>query len=68
MDKMKSPPEIYFLISLIPDHPELNRLVTGVWSTYEGAKIAFDHFKKSRQDFDYGIASYPILEKGEGLV
>jgi len=59
--------EVYFLIHLVPDHPELNRLVLGVWSTYEGAKKAFDHFKKTRPEFDYGIASYPILKEGEGL-
>ena len=59
--------EIYFLIHVIPGHPELNRLVTGVWDSYEGAKVAFDHFKKNRPDFDYGIASYPVYEMGEGL-
>jgi len=59
--------EIYFLIHLIPDHPELNRLVTGVWYTYEGAKKALDHYKSYRPEFDYGIASYPILDEGEGL-
>lgn len=59
--------EVYFLIHLVPGHPELNRLVTGVWSTYAGAKKAFDHFKQARPDFDYGIASYPIFEEGEGF-
>lgn len=59
--------EVYFLIHLIEDHPELNRLVTGVWSSYEGAKTAFDFYKKHRPDFSYGIASYPIYEEGEGL-
>ena len=59
--------EVYFLIHLVEGHPELNRLVTGVWSTYEGAKIAFDYYKKSRPEFSYGIASYPIYEKNEGL-
>jgi hypothetical protein len=59
--------EVFFLIHLVPDHPELNRLVTGVWSSYEGAKKAFDHFKANRPDFDYGIASYPVLKEGEGL-
>jgi len=59
--------EIYFLIHVIEGHPELNRLVTGVWSSYEGAKIAFDHYKETRPDFSYGIASYPVYEKNEGL-
>lgn len=59
--------EIFFLIHLVEGHPELNRLVTGVWSTYEGAKKAFDHYKKNRPEFAYGIASYPILEEGDGL-
>ena len=64
---MTKPKEIYFLIHLVPNHPDLNRLVTGVWSTYHGAKIALHHYKKQRPDFDYGIASYPVLEEGEGL-
>ena len=59
--------EVYFLIHLIEGNPELNRLVTGVWSTYQGAKIAFDHYKKTRPEFSYGIASYPIYENNEGL-
>jgi len=59
--------EVYFLIHLVPNHPELNRLVTGVWSSYEGAKKAFDYYKKHNPEFDYGIASYPILGEGEGL-
>ena len=59
--------EVFFLIHLIDGHPELNRLLFGVWSTYEGAKKAFDHWKKARPEFSYGIASYPILEDGEGL-
>lgn len=59
--------EAYILIHLIPDHPEFNRLVHGIWETYEGAKKAFDHFKKNNPNFNYGIASYPIYEDGEGL-
>ncbi len=59
--------EVFFLIHVIPDHPDLNRLVTGVWSSYEGAKLAFDHYKKLNPDFDYGIASYPVYENGKGL-
>lgn len=59
--------KVYFLIHLLPDHPELNRLVTGVWSSYKGAKLAFDDFRKHNPDFDYGIASYDVLEEGEGL-
>ena len=59
--------EVYFLIHLIEGHPELNRLVHGVWSTYEGAKKAFDYYKQARPEFSYGIASYPILEEGEGI-
>lgn len=58
---------IYFLIHLIPNHPELNRLVFGVWDSYEGALKAFQHFKKIRPEFDYGIASYPVMKEGEGL-
>ena len=56
---------VYFVIHLIPGHSELNRLVHGVWSTYEGAKIAFDKFKKDRPEFDCAIASYPVYEEGE---
>lgn len=59
--------EVFFVIHVLEGHPEMNRLVTGVWSTYEGAKLAFDHYKKHRPDFSYGIASYPIYEYGEGL-
>lgn len=64
MNKRK---EVWFLIHFLPDHPHLNRLVTGVWTSYEGAKKAFDHFKKERPEFDYAISSCPIFEDGEGL-
>ena len=64
---IKKEKKVFFLIHVIPGHPELNRLVTGVWSTYEGAKLAFDHYKKLRPDFEYGIASYPVYENGKGL-
>lgn len=59
--------EVYFLIHVVPNHPDLNRLVTGVWSSYEGARKAFHYYKESNPNFDYGIASYPIYEEGEGL-
>jgi hypothetical protein len=59
--------EVYFLIFVVPGHPELTRLVHGVWDSYEGAKLAFDVFKKSRPEFDYAIASYPLMKEGEGL-
>ena len=62
-----TPKEVYFLIHLIPNHPDLNRLVFGVWDTYEDAKKAFDHYRKERPEFEYGIASYSILKDGEGL-
>ena len=60
--------EAFILIHLIPDHPELNRLVHGIWETYEGAKEAFDHFKKLNPKFQYGITSYPIYKDGEGII
>jgi len=59
--------EAWILIHVSKENPELSRLVTGIWSSYDGAKKAFDHYKKHRPDFDYGIASYPIYEDGEGL-
>ena len=58
---------VWFLIAVLPGHPELNRLVQGVWDSYEGAKLAFDAFKRDRPDFDYGIASYPVYELGKGF-
>lgn len=63
-----TPPErkVWFVIAVLPGHPELNRLVHGVWDSHEGAKLAFDAFKRSRPDFNYGIASYPVYEKGQG--
>jgi len=60
--------EGYILIHLIPDHPEMNRLVHGIWDSYDGAKKAFDHFKEANPHFKYGIASYPIYKDGEGIV
>lgn len=59
--------EAFILIHLIPDHPELNRLVHGIWKTYDGALEAFNHYKKLNPQFKYGIASYQIYEEGEGL-
>ena len=59
--------EVYFLIHIVPNNPELTRLVTGVWSSYKGAKKAFDFYKEYNPEFDYGIASYSIYEEGEGL-
>lgn len=67
MNKKKDKKIIYFLIHCIPNHPELNRLVTGVWSTYEGSKIAFDKFKEINPEFNYGIASYEVYEEGQGI-
>lgn len=61
---MTSRKEVFFVIHFVPDHPELDRLVTGVWSTYEGVKLALDHFKKLNPNFDYGIAGYYIQEYG----
>jgi hypothetical protein len=57
----------YILIHVISDHPDLNRLVHGIWETYEGAKVAFDHFKEINPNFQYAIASYPIYKDGEGV-
>lgn len=67
LDRVCERKKVYFLIHFIENHPELNRLVNGVWSSYEGAKIAFDYYKKSNPEFSYGIASYPIYENNEGL-
>lgn len=58
-------PQVFLICSRLPDHPEMNRIITGVWRTYEGAKLALDDFKKHRIDFEYAIASYPIREEGQ---
>lgn len=58
---------IFFIIHIIDTHPDLNRLVTGVWITYEAALLAFEEFKQLNPKIKYSIASYPIYKYGEGL-
>lgn len=59
--------KVWLIVHRVKGNDELCRLVTGVWSSHKGAKIAFDHYRLYRPDFDYGVACYEVYQEGEGL-
>ena len=58
-------PKVWLICKNIPGNPEMNSIIMGVWRTEKGCRFAFQEYKKYKQDFEYSIASYPIMEDGQ---